>query len=73
MDEVRSDENGEFYLEGTAKEITNIDPEIKFYHDCHDVSRTGIKNKPCQRKWKIIASFTQYRLLTAQAAEYRVK
>ncbi|CAJ0603483.1 unnamed protein product [Cylicocyclus nassatus] len=37
---------GEFTLQGSEKEVTNIDPVFKVYHDCDD----GIK--PGQRKVK---------------------
>ncbi|VDP10515.1 unnamed protein product [Soboliphyme baturini] len=45
MDEVRTDENGQFYVDGQTSEWTSIDPVVKIYHDCLD----GLK--PCQRRW----------------------
>ncbi|KRX81716.1 Glycogen debranching enzyme, partial [Trichinella sp. T6] len=46
MDEKRTNANGEFYVDGQTSEITDIDPVLKIYHDCHD-------GKPCQRRWKV--------------------
>ncbi|KAK6751731.1 hypothetical protein RB195_003258 [Necator americanus] len=34
LDEGRTDSNGNFYLRGSKKEITNIDPKINIYHKC---------------------------------------
>ncbi|VDP22275.1 unnamed protein product [Soboliphyme baturini] len=49
MDRKKTDKYGEFLLDGTESEFTNIDPYLKIYHDCND----GRKVTPCQRKWKI--------------------
>ncbi|RCN36874.1 Transthyretin-like family protein [Ancylostoma caninum] len=46
LDEGYTDSNGEFHLKGSERELTNIDPVFKVYHDCDD----GIK--PGQRKVK---------------------
>uniref|UniRef100_A0A914WDW9 Transthyretin-like protein 46 n=1 Tax=Plectus sambesii TaxID=2011161 RepID=A0A914WDW9_9BILA len=42
-----TNEDGSFYLSGSERELTNIDPILKVYHDCNDY---GI---PCERKWRI--------------------
>ncbi|GMT07450.1 hypothetical protein PENTCL1PPCAC_29624, partial [Pristionchus entomophagus] len=39
--------DGTFSLQGSAMELTPIDPEIRIYHDCND------HGKPCQREWVI--------------------
>lgn len=39
LDQGYTDANGEFKLEGSTVETTNIDPVFKVYHDCDD----GIK------------------------------
>lgn len=36
MADVRTNANGEFRLDGTETEVTNIDPVLKIYHDCND-------------------------------------
>lgn len=36
MAEGLSDENGEFFVNGTDTEITQIDPKINIYHNCED-------------------------------------
>ncbi|WKY10026.1 hypothetical protein Q1695_002404 [Nippostrongylus brasiliensis] len=46
LDEGYTDSNGNFHLKGSERELTNIDPVFKVYHDCDD----GIK--PGQRKVK---------------------
>ncbi|KAK6014401.1 Transthyretin-like family protein [Ostertagia ostertagi] len=46
LDEMYTDGNGNFRLQGSTRELTNIDPVLKVYHDCDD----GIK--PGQRKLK---------------------
>ncbi|KAK6756034.1 hypothetical protein RB195_014431 [Necator americanus] len=46
LDEGYTDSNGAFHLKGSERELTNIDPVFKVYHDCDD----GIK--PGQRKVK---------------------
>ncbi|XGW02309.1 hypothetical protein V3C99_014390 [Haemonchus contortus] len=46
LDEMYTDGNGNFQLQGSTRELTNIDPVLKIYHDCDD----GIK--PGQRKLK---------------------
>jgi len=44
----KTDSKGYFRLEGSAHEITTIDPKVNVYHDCND----GIM--PCQRKISIM-------------------
>ncbi|KAK0409730.1 hypothetical protein QR680_004720 [Steinernema hermaphroditum] len=44
LDEKYTDANGEFVLDGTTRELSDIEPELRIYHDCDD----GIR--PCQRK-----------------------
>ncbi|CAJ0589908.1 unnamed protein product [Cylicocyclus nassatus] len=46
LDEGYTDANGRFSLKGSTRELTNIDPVFKVYHDCDD----GLK--PGQRKVK---------------------
>ncbi|KHJ89578.1 Transthyretin-like family protein [Oesophagostomum dentatum] len=35
MDESRTDSSGSFYLSGSKREITNIDPKVNIYHKCN--------------------------------------
>ncbi|KJH46780.1 Transthyretin-like family protein [Dictyocaulus viviparus] len=46
LDEGYTDADGKFYLTGSERELTNIDPVFKVYHDCDD----GLV--PGQRKLK---------------------
>uniref|UniRef100_A0A915HWB8 Transthyretin-like protein 46 n=1 Tax=Romanomermis culicivorax TaxID=13658 RepID=A0A915HWB8_ROMCU len=46
MAEIRTNREGEFYLDGEESEMTPIDPKLEIYHDCNDAL-------PCQRKWII--------------------
>ncbi|EPB78151.1 Transthyretin-like family protein [Ancylostoma ceylanicum] len=46
LDQGFTDSNGNFNLKGSERELTNIDPVFKVYHDCDD----GVK--PGQRKVK---------------------
>uniref|UniRef100_A0A915CNT7 Transthyretin-like family protein n=1 Tax=Ditylenchus dipsaci TaxID=166011 RepID=A0A915CNT7_9BILA len=41
---TKTDSRGFFQLQGTAREMTKIDPKLYIYHDCND----GFK--PCQRR-----------------------
>uniref|UniRef100_A0A915I6S7 Uncharacterized protein n=1 Tax=Romanomermis culicivorax TaxID=13658 RepID=A0A915I6S7_ROMCU len=34
MGETKTDSNGKFFVEGTEKELGNIEPTIKVYHTC---------------------------------------
>lgn len=34
MGQAKTNSNGEFYLQGSKREITTIDPEVKIYHRC---------------------------------------
>ncbi|KRZ69179.1 Transthyretin-like protein 46, partial [Trichinella papuae] len=45
LDEKKTNEEGEFLVDGQTREMGSIDPVVKIYHDCHD-------GKPCQRRWK---------------------
>ncbi|KAJ1349197.1 hypothetical protein KIN20_004666 [Parelaphostrongylus tenuis] len=36
LDEGYTDGNGRFFLKGSERELTNIDPVLKVYHDCDD-------------------------------------
>uniref|UniRef100_A0A914E1N6 Transthyretin-like family protein n=2 Tax=Acrobeloides nanus TaxID=290746 RepID=A0A914E1N6_9BILA len=46
LDEGYTDDEGNFQLKGSTRELTSIDPVLKIYHDCDD----GIK--PGKRKVK---------------------
>ncbi|EPB77634.1 Transthyretin-like family protein [Ancylostoma ceylanicum] len=43
LDESRTDSTGSFYLSGSKKEITNIDPKVNIYHKCNYIG-------PCYKK-----------------------
>ncbi|KAI1708768.1 transthyretin-like family domain-containing protein [Ditylenchus destructor] len=45
---TRTDAQGNFQLQGTAREMSKIDPKLYIFHDCND----GIM--PCQRRVSII-------------------
>ncbi|GMT36205.1 hypothetical protein PFISCL1PPCAC_27502 [Pristionchus fissidentatus] len=47
LDQTSTETDGSFNLQGSAMELTPIDPEIRIYHDCNDYGR------PCQREWVI--------------------
>uniref|UniRef100_A0A915EHT0 Transthyretin-like family protein n=1 Tax=Ditylenchus dipsaci TaxID=166011 RepID=A0A915EHT0_9BILA len=41
LDQGYTDDNGEFKLQGSTMETTNIDPVFKVYHDCNDGMKPG--------------------------------
>ncbi|VDN56311.1 unnamed protein product [Dracunculus medinensis] len=47
LDSSNTNATGHFNLMGDSIEMSDIDPEIRIYHDCNDY------NKPCQREWII--------------------
>ncbi|KAI1732057.1 transthyretin-like family domain-containing protein [Ditylenchus destructor] len=47
LDATYTDSNGIFEVKGDTRELTNIDPQLKIYHDCNK----GIN--PCPIKWVI--------------------
>jgi len=47
MARATTNANGEFFVNGSAAEMGNIDPFLKIYHDCNDAGT------PCQRKTKL--------------------
>ncbi|CAJ0603363.1 unnamed protein product [Cylicocyclus nassatus] len=47
LDEGKTDSSGAFYLRGSKKEITNIDPKLNIYHKCN-------YSGPCVKKLSII-------------------
>ncbi|GMR58890.1 hypothetical protein PMAYCL1PPCAC_29086 [Pristionchus mayeri] len=53
LDEGYTDRDGMFSLDGTTRELTDIEPVLYIYHDCDD----GIR--PCQ-KWVTIDVPTKY-------------
>lgn len=60
LDAGYTDSEGKFELAGDEREITNIDPELKIYHDCNKGINVGLKVlvdfaklQPCPRKWVI--------------------
>uniref|UniRef100_A0A1I7WQE2 Transthyretin-like family protein n=1 Tax=Heterorhabditis bacteriophora TaxID=37862 RepID=A0A1I7WQE2_HETBA len=44
LDEKYTDNDGKFVVDGTTRELTDIDPILYVYHDCED----GIR--PCQKR-----------------------
>uniref|UniRef100_A0A0M3J187 Phosphoribosylformylglycinamidine synthase n=1 Tax=Anisakis simplex TaxID=6269 RepID=A0A0M3J187_ANISI len=36
LDEAFTDQNGEFRVDGTTREMTTIEPILKIFHDCND-------------------------------------
>ena len=42
LDEGYTDDEGNFQLKGSTRELTSIDPVLKIYHDCDD----GVKVIP---------------------------
>ncbi|KAE9413362.1 hypothetical protein Angca_004579 [Angiostrongylus cantonensis] len=53
LDEGYTDSNGAFHLKGSERELTNIDPVFKVYHDCDD----GIKIGQRKVKFRIPKSY----------------
>ncbi|KRX87589.1 Transthyretin-like protein 46 [Trichinella pseudospiralis] len=46
MDKKTTDNSGNFYVEGSADELTKIDPVLKIYHSCdHSLL--------CKRRWSL--------------------
>ncbi|KIH46409.1 Transthyretin-like family protein [Ancylostoma duodenale] len=45
-----TDAKGDFMLSGGTAETTQIDPVLKVYHDCNDVTQVGGVPKPGSRK-----------------------
>ena len=43
MDQGRTDARGFFQLQGTAREISTIDPKLYIYHDCNDGIKVSAK------------------------------
>ncbi|VDL72967.1 unnamed protein product [Nippostrongylus brasiliensis] len=52
LDQGHTDSNGEFKLQGGTTETTPIDPYLKIYHDCNDVTGLLSVPKPGYRKVK---------------------
>ncbi|GMS79965.1 hypothetical protein PENTCL1PPCAC_2140 [Pristionchus entomophagus] len=53
LDEGYADRDGHFALDGTTRELTEIEPVLYIYHDCDDEIR------PCQ-KWVTIDVPTKF-------------
>ncbi|VDO29699.1 unnamed protein product [Heligmosomoides polygyrus] len=53
LDQGYTDANGEFQLQGATVETTPIDPILKVYHDCNDVTGFLSVPKPGSRKVKL--------------------
>ncbi|KAI6171147.1 hypothetical protein M3Y97_01067400 [Aphelenchoides bicaudatus] len=45
LDEKFTDARGNFHVDGTTRELTNIEPELRIYHKCED------GGKPCRRRY----------------------
>ncbi|VDL78014.1 unnamed protein product [Nippostrongylus brasiliensis] len=52
LDQGYTDSNGEFQLQGATVETTPIDPILKVYHECNDVTGFLGVPKPGSRKVK---------------------
>ncbi|VDM63700.1 unnamed protein product [Angiostrongylus costaricensis] len=52
LDQGYTDSDGAFYLQGATVETTPIDPVLKVYHDCNDVTGFLSVPKPGSRKVK---------------------
>ncbi|KAK6039086.1 Transthyretin-like family protein, partial [Cooperia oncophora] len=66
LDEGYTDSNGEFRLQGSERELTNIDPVFKVYHDCDD----GIKVRTICKlvlSMRIGDTFCDHRLIKKNA------
>jgi hypothetical protein len=45
LDEKFTDARGNFHLDGTTRELTTIEPELRIYHKCEDGMKVKISNK----------------------------
>ncbi|PIO62160.1 Transthyretin-like family protein [Teladorsagia circumcincta] len=52
LDQGYTNQDGEFQLQGATVETTPIDPVLKIYHDCNDVTGFLGVSKPGSRKVK---------------------
>ncbi|PIO65543.1 Transthyretin-like family protein [Teladorsagia circumcincta] len=52
LDQGYTNQDGEFQLQGATVETTPIDPILKIYHDCNDVTGFLGVSKPGSRKVK---------------------
>ncbi|KAI1730054.1 transthyretin-like family domain-containing protein [Ditylenchus destructor] len=46
LDEKITDGDGKFFLDGTTREWSTIEPELRIFHDCNEDPI-----RPCQRMW----------------------
>uniref|UniRef100_A0A914UZE1 Uncharacterized protein n=1 Tax=Plectus sambesii TaxID=2011161 RepID=A0A914UZE1_9BILA len=53
MNCVKTDSQGHFEVQGFEDEVSNIDPVLKIYTDCNDLTLWGAAETPCQRKIKM--------------------
>ncbi|KAL6737116.1 hypothetical protein Aduo_010787 [Ancylostoma duodenale] len=47
LDQGTTDETGSFYLRGSKKEVTDIDPKVNIYHKCN-------YDGPCFKKFDVV-------------------
>lgn len=45
LDEKFTDARGNFLVDGTTRELTTIEPELRIYHKCEDGMKVGILMK----------------------------